>query len=346
MEKLKLAVVGGGIYGKNHLDCFKANPRVELVAICDLNEELAKKRAEEYGIKYYTSADEMFEKEDLDAISVATSDPYHKDPTLAAIKHGKHVLVEKPLATTSEDAYEIIEAASKANVRVMVDYHKRWDPASIALKNKLNDPKTGAPIRGYMLMDNTYDVATNWFTWSAKSSPVHFVGTHCIDIIRFFMDCEVTQVYAVGHKGLLKARGVDTFDSCTAILTFENGCTWTVENAWILPNGFAKNDDGRMELICANEMIRVDNQRRGVEYFDDQKGHTPNIYFMQEYQGKLIGFGYDPMNEFVDCILDNKPFRAGLKDGLEAELIAEAIHKSASTGQVVKIERKPLPKNI
>ena len=149
-------------------------------------------------MKTYNDMEEMLKSEEIDAVSVATPDPYHKDPVMTAIRYGKDVLVEKPLATTSADAYDIIEAAEKAGVRVMVDYHKRWDPASIAVKNKLADAGTGKPVRGYMRMDNVYDVAINWLNWSSDSSPVHFVGTHCYDLIRWYMGCEVVQVYAVG----------------------------------------------------------------------------------------------------------------------------------------------------
>ena len=339
MKKLNIAVVGAGIYGKNHLDAYTSNPNVNLVAVCDLKKEITDKVEQDYQVKTYNDMEEMLKSEEIDAVSVATPDPYHKDPVMTAIRYGKDVLVEKPLATTSADAYDIIEAAEKAGIRVMVDYHKRWDPASIAVKNKLADAGT-KPVRGYMRMDNVYDVAINWLNWSSDSSPVHFVGTHCYDLIRWYMGCEVVQVYAVGHKGILQEKGVDTYDSITAILEFENGCTWTVENAWILPNGFAKADDGCSEILCEHAMIRVDSQKRGVEFFDDQKQYTPNICFIQNHNGRAIGFGIDPLNDFVDCILHDKPFVANLNDGLEAELIAEAVHKSADTRQVVKIERR------
>ena len=218
MKKLNIAVVGAGIYGKNHLDAYTSNPNVNLVAVCDLKKEITDKVEQDYQVKTYNDMEEMLKSEEIDAVSVATPDPYHKDPVMTAIRYGKDVLVEKPLATTSADAYDIIEAAEKAGVRVMVDYHKRWDPASIAVKNKLADAGTGKPVRGYMRMDNVYDVAINWLNWSSDSSPVHFVGTHCYDLIRWYMGCEVVQVYAVGHKGILQEKGVDTYDSITAIL--------------------------------------------------------------------------------------------------------------------------------
>lgn len=340
MAKTKVAVVGAGIYGINHVNAYRSNPNAELVAVCDMKKEITDRIGKEYNVKTFNDVDTMLDTVDVDAVSVATPDPFHKDPVMSAIRHGKDVLVEKPLATTSKDAYEIIDAANEKNVRVMVDYHKRWDPDSIAVYNKLREKGTGKPVRGYMCMDNIYDVALNWLKWASKSSPVHFVGTHCFDIIRFYMGCDVTEVYAVGHKGILESKGVDTWDSITSILTFENGCTWTVENAWILPDGFAKADDSRTEILCENEMIRVDTQHRGVEFFDSKKEYTPNVVFNQTFNGKPVGFCFDPLNDFIDCLQTGKPFRATLNDGLEAELIAEAVHRSAEEHKAVKIERR------
>lgn len=340
MKKLKVAVVGAGIYGINHINAYKWNPNAKLVAVCDLNETLRKKIGEEFQVKTYAQVKDMLEQEEIDAVSIATPDCYHAAPALEAIRHGKDVLIEKPLATTIEDAREIIAEAEKAKVRVAVDYHKRWDPASIQLKNELEKPSAGKPLRGYMSMDDIIDVPTKWFNWADKSSPVHFLGTHCYDLIRWYMGCEVTQVYAVGTKEYLKSQGVDTYDTIQAFLTFENGCHWTVENSWVLPTGFAKNNDGRTQILTTNTLLRVDSQNRGVEIYDDSKCRTPNYCFMQMFEGRPVGFGYDPIYDFVRCIQYDLPFVADAKDGLEAEKIAEAVHKSVETKSVVKIERE------
>lgn len=340
MEKLRVAVVGAGIYGINHINAYKWNPNAKLVAVCDLNESLRKKIEEQFQVKTYEQVKDMLEQEEIDAVSIATPDCYHAAPALEAIRHGKDVLIEKPLATTLEDAREIIAEAKKANVRVAVDYHKRWDPASIQLKNELAKPTAGKPLRGYMSMDDIIDVPTKWFNWADKSSPVHFLGTHCYDLIRWYMGCEVTEVYAVGTKEYLKSQGVDTYDTIQAFLTFENGCHWTVENSWVLPAGFAKNNDGRTQILTTNTLLRVDSQNRGVEIYDGSKCRTPNYCFMQMFEGRPVGFGYDPFNDFVRCIQYDLPFVADAKDGLEAEKIAEAVHKSVETANVVKIERE------
>ena len=131
MKVMNVAVVGAGIYGINHVNAYTWNPNTNLVAVCDLNK------------------------------SIATPDAFHMDPALAAIRHGKPILVEKPLATTSEDAKKILAEAEKYNVRVAVDYHKRWDPAAINVRNELQNEESGTPIRGYMCMDDIIDVPTH-----------------------------------------------------------------------------------------------------------------------------------------------------------------------------------------
>ena len=337
MKKLRVAVVGAGIYGVNHIRAFDWSKEAELVAVCDLNRQRLDKVTEGLNVKLYTDIEEMLQGEDLDAVSIATPDAFHKDPAIAAIRHGKHIFVEKPLATTSKDALEIIEEARKHKVRVAVDYHKRWDPAAINLRNVLKEDETGLPIRGYMSMDDIIDVPLKWFNWADKSSPVHFLGTHCYDQIRWYMGCEAVSVYAVGSKKVLMSKGVDTYDSVQAFIEFENGCYWTVENSWIYPSGFPKNNDGRTMILTENRVLRLDSQDRGVEYFTDEKGYTPNSYFIINNNGRPYGFGIEPINDFIDCILENKPFIADGIDGLESLRIAEAVHLSLERGEKVII---------
>lgn len=338
-KKLNVAVVGAGIYGVNHIHAYLDNEHANLLAVCDFNEEIRKRVEKEFGVKTYSSVDEMLEKENLDAISVATPDAFHLDPTIAAIKKGLHVLVEKPLATTVEDAKKIVEAAKEYNVRVAVDYHKRWDPAAINVRNELRKADTGKIIRGYMSMDDVIDVPTKWFNWSDKSSPVHFLGTHCFDQIRWYTGCEVKSVYAVGCKRLLKSQGIDTYDSIQTLVEMEDGSYWTVENSWVFPSGFPKNNGGRTEILCDNTLFRLDSQNRGSEIFTNEKGKTPNSYFIIENNGRPYGFGIQPINDFVSCILNDLPFIADANDGLQAELIADAVHRSLEIGKPVVIEK-------
>lgn len=340
MKKLKVAVVGAGIYGMNHVRGYLQNPHVKSVAVCDRNDQIRDNIDKEYGLKTYADITDMLEKEDLDAISIATPDQFHVEPSLAAISEGIPILVEKPLATTVDDSRKIINAAKKRNTLLAVDFHKRWDPVAINVYNYLNDKKNGYPIRGYMSMDDIIDVPTKWFDWAHDSSPVHFLGIHCFDLIRWYMGCEAVEVYAMGSKKLLSSKGIDTYDSIQSIIKFENGCTWVVENSWVLPSGFPKANDGKTSIITSESYIRVDSQERGVQFFDQNKQMTPNVYFFNEWNGKQFGFGMEPINDFIDSVVYDKEFLADGNDGLEASKIAEAVHESLSIGETIKIEKE------
>ena len=86
-------------------------------------------------------------------------------------------------------------------------------------------------------------------------------------------------------------------------------------------------------------MFRIDSQNRGVEMFNQQKQRTPNSYFILNNNGRPSGFGIEPINDFIYCLQNDLPFIADGNDGLQAELIAEAVHESLETGKKVKIPR-------
>ncbi|MBC7289064.1 MAG: Gfo/Idh/MocA family oxidoreductase, partial [Armatimonadetes bacterium] len=130
MARARVGVVGLGTFGINHLRTFRQltwQGVCELVAGCDINEKTLEERLKEFAFKPYTSHQEMLEKEELDAITVVTPDPYHRAIVLDAAEAGVHVLCEKPLDVTVEGCEQMIEACNKAGVLLQVDFHKRYD---------------------------------------------------------------------------------------------------------------------------------------------------------------------------------------------------------------------------
>ncbi|MGD9519609.1 MAG: Gfo/Idh/MocA family protein, partial [Armatimonadota bacterium] len=123
-------VIGLGVWGESHLMTYNSTPGAWLVGVCDVKEDLARQRAEEFGAEFWTTDyRELIAREDIAAVSVVTPDFMHREIAVAACEAGKHVLLEKPMATTVEDAEAIADAAAAAGVRVMVDFHNRWNPA-------------------------------------------------------------------------------------------------------------------------------------------------------------------------------------------------------------------------
>ena len=206
-----------------------------------------------YQIRGYTDVSEMITAEKLDAISIATPDPYHYEPARAAMEAGiKYLMIEKPLATSVEECEELIAMAEKYGVQIAVDFHKRWDPAYNNMRDEILMDKENI-IRGYMSLDDVIDVPMNWFTWTDQSSPSWFLGVHCYDLIRYVSGSEVESVYAVGNKQVLKKQGYQTYDSIQAILTMQDGSSWTVENSWILPNTYPKSNDGQLVIVTEHK---------------------------------------------------------------------------------------------
>ncbi|HEA8291002.1 TPA: Gfo/Idh/MocA family oxidoreductase, partial [Klebsiella pneumoniae] len=198
MNKIRAAVVGAGIYGKHHMNAYRHNPATVLVAICETDEERCDDLAMAYGIQGYTRLDRLLQQEAIDIVSVATPDPYHTESILTALRHGKHVLAEKPLATSVRECELIVEMARQRELLVGVDFHKRWDPAVMRIKAELEKPEAGRILRGHISMDDVISVPTEWLDWAGASSPVWFLGSHCFDLVRHLSGQEVVSVYAVG----------------------------------------------------------------------------------------------------------------------------------------------------
>ena len=126
MEKIRMALVGAGTWGANHARIYKAHPFADVVAICDMNRERAERVAREEGIeRVYTDYNQMLAEVDCDAVAIVTPDFAHVDVAVAAANAKKHILIEKPLATTREGVFTILDAVKKNGVRAMVDLHNR-----------------------------------------------------------------------------------------------------------------------------------------------------------------------------------------------------------------------------
>ncbi|WP_040982396.1 Gfo/Idh/MocA family protein [Oceanobacillus jeddahense] len=338
MKKVSIGVVGAGIYGNYHLNIYTSDKNVENVVVCELNERRKQQAEDKYGIKGYSSVDSMLQNEQLDAVSIATSDPYHFDTAMDAMNHGiKYLFIEKPLATTLDESYQIVQLAEEKNVRICVDFHKRWDPAYNAIKKELKSGDANL-IRGYMSLDDIIDVPTKWLNWADKSSPAWFLGVHCYDLIRYLTGSEVETVYATGNKGVLANQGIDTYDSMQAILTMTDGSNWTVENAWVLPNTFPKSNDGQLVIVTDNKYFKNESYR-GLEQYTSEKASIPNYLFMNFDEEVPWGFGIEPIQDFVRNIIENTDFRANVYDGLQATKIANAIHESVITKKIIKLEK-------
>ena len=209
-DRLRVGVIGVGWHGGSHLQNFAANPRAEVVAICDINETLLAERAAELGdVRAFTDYHELVACEEVDAVVIALPDHLHREPAVAACRAGKHVLCEKPMALCVEDAEAIAAAARESDGCFMLNLSNRWIYPFARGKELIDSGAVGEVRYVFARLANRIDVPTERLGWLASSHIAHWIGIHRLDIARWWIGREAVRVRAVQRKGVLAARGIE-----------------------------------------------------------------------------------------------------------------------------------------
>jgi len=344
--KVRIGVIGLGIWGQMHVAAFKQCASAEIVAVCDINEKLA----EETSLKnlipgFYSDMNEMLEKEDLDAVSIATPDNCHAAPVIKAAEKGFHILVEKPLATTVKECQGMINAAKNNNVYLMVDWHNRWNPAFYYAWKAIRNNEVGDISYIYLRLSDTVYVPTKMLPWASSSSVLHFLGSHSIDTICWLTEKKPKSIMCIKKEGILKRMGVDTPDMYLSIIDFEGGATAVVENSWVLPQTYPSLIENKCEIIGSKGILMLDptGHRALAKYTEETARGFPDSSFPDLFVTPIVfdrqmGFSVEPMYHFVECIRDGKkPYTSG-EDGLLNTILLSAAEESTRTGKPIQIK--------
>ena len=339
LRKIGLGVIGLGVFGQNHVKVYAEHPHGELVAVCDIKKDLMRSTAKQYGVKGYIDYHEMLKDPRIDAVSVATPDFLHKKPVIDAAEAGKHILCEKPLATTVEDAEEMVRAAEKAGVTLMVDFHNRWNPPFAMTKEAADKGELGEPLHAYIRLSDTIYVPTKMLSWASKSTVLWFLGSHTTDLARWILDSEAEKVYAISGMKVLKKMGIETPDFYQYVIKFKNGAVVTMENSWVLPETLPTIVDFKAEFVFTEGCIYIDPIQHGAfkKFTKDGWSYPDIIVGPLSIQGRRVGFAKESISHFVDCIAkDRVPLVTG-RDGLEVTRILCAVIESAEKKREVTL---------
>ncbi len=340
MKKLNMAIVGAGIWGENHAQIYKAHPFAQIVAIADANYDKAKAVADRVGIEnVYGDYKKMIKECGCDAVSIVTPDFAHAEIAVFAAENKKHILIEKPLATTEEDVHTIMNAVRKNNVRAMVDLHNRWSPPFNSAYESIQKGELGDVYSAYFRLNDIKWVATDMLPWAAKSSILWFLGSHSLDTLRWFFNDEVVRVYSVSRSGILKDEGVDTVDEYLTTLEFKNGGVAQMENGWITPNANPCVNDIKCTVLGKKGMVSIDASNHNlIQLYTDQKVTVPDVLVQNSIFGKPKGFAFESIRTFVDCILSGEDFPLTIEDAANTSLAILAIIESAKTRMPVEVK--------
>ena len=314
MKKLGVAVIGTGFWGRNHARVFKELEETELLAVCDINAERAKNVAKQFGVRAYTSMGKLLKRKDIEAVSNCVWSLNLAKETLKALKAGKHVLVEKPMATNVKQAEKLLETAEEEGLHLTVGFLMRFIPGIQHMKNAVEDKTIGN------LVCATAKRVSEWPERIGDVGVVKDIAIHDIDIIRYLFGEEPIAVYA--KTGSMKHKKFE--DYAQIMLTFEGGKSAFIESNWLTPY-----KTRTLVVTGSKAIMKLDYITQELTIEDATKTIQPRYPWQEPLKLEL--------QHFANCILKKeKPLITGT-DGLKALQIAEAALKSSATGRAVKL---------
>ena len=320
MEKLRVAVIGVGVMGKNHARVYSELNECELVAVADLDEVKSKETAAKFNCKYYTDHQEMLEKEQIAAVSIAVPTKNHKNVAIDAMDKGIHVLLEKPIAGNIMDAEEIINKAKEKKIKLLIGHIERFNPAITKLKKIIGEGKLGSIIS---------IIARRVGIFPSRIKDVNIVtdaSVHDIDIIRYFMEKEPDDIYTCGSRSLNSNRE----DQVVAILKFGNANA-VIQSNWITPikirNLSVTGTKGYAELNYITQELAL-YESKYEETYDDYGDFI--IKFGKPNKIEVGITKKEPLKaeieNFLKCIRDDECPMVSGEEALEALKIALKIN--------------------
>lgn len=338
-EKVKIGVIGLGIMGEQYVRIYKAHPLAEVVAICNRSPERLNTIGDKYGITTrYSKVSDLLADKRVDAVCIATPDHAHFEPVKAALEAGKHVLCEKPFTTELSEADELLRISrSRPDQKLQVGFNHRWLSSYNHGFASIRKGDIGRPVAGYARKNDTIWVATEMIDWAAKTTPIHFLGAHDIDLMRWFFASEPVEVRAYGAKGVLQERGIDTYDLVQAQVKFESGAFATIESSWIYPNVFPTIVDSFVEVVGSSGHLHFDRKRESIEMSTEKQFTFPKVFLTAEIFGKLRGAFVECLSDFLESIINNTEPNVTAFDGRQVTAVLDAVSRSLTSGATEKV---------
>jgi UDP-N-acetylglucosamine 3-dehydrogenase len=313
MKRLGVAVIGSGFWGRNHVRVLSSLKHVKVVGVCDIDPRQAKAVGTKYEAQYCTNIDEILSRKEIDAATICTPTTTHKEVAIKAIEAGKDVFVEKPLASTTEEARELLSIAKENGVSVAVGFVERYNPAVRYIKRLVDKRALGNII---------LVIARRVTRWPVRIGDVGVTkdsAIHDVDIMRYLVGGDVKTVYA--RTGSLVHKYEDFSE---ILLHFSKGEVGFIDANWLTPRKIRT-----LTITGSESTATLDYVTQKIVVEDSKRSVMPKVKWEEPLRLEL--------ESFVSSILAGRQPSASGEDGLKALEVCEAALKSGATGQVVQI---------
>ncbi|WP_139995908.1 Gfo/Idh/MocA family protein [Paenibacillus paridis] len=348
---IRLGIIGAGAIGSIHMQTFKKVEGIDVVAVTDAYLPLAEQRAAEFGIEtVHPSPQALLEDASIDAVVIGVPNNFHAGLAIEALKQGKHVLLEKPMAIHSEAAREIVEEVEKSGKILMMSHQMRWTGLSRALKQHVDNGDVG----------HVYNAKAGWFrkkgipgwgSWFTRKDqsgggPLIDIGVHMLDLSLYLMgNPKPVSVYGstyaefgpnrqgIGNWGTPNWDGYyDVEDLASALIKLDNGATLSLEVSWAAHAAFLSEEPFIHLMGTQGGVGIVGNYGKYVTHSDSGIAESDITPLEGEEERILMS------QHFVECIRENKQPITSALSGYTNNRILDAIYESSRTGNEVKLK--------
>lgn len=353
MKKLKVGVIGAGGISHSHIEAFRQLQDIEIAAISDPNEAKLTFVAEKYGIlKRFVNWEDIL-KEPVDIISICSPNAFHAQQSISALKSGKHVICEKPVAMNVEEVEAIIETAKQTGNKFMAAFSQRFAPHSQFIKKMVDNGQIGEIyyVKASYLRRRGIPGLGTWFTTKklAGGGPLIDVGVHILDLVIYFMGCPQPELILGVTYNKFKNQAVDggwppvwsrvgdkpsgvfdVEDLAAGFIKFKNNTSLFLEASW------AGNSETGLK-------ISLMGTKAGVQY---SSSSTPPLKIFGELNGVVTdttaelpskNVYHAEIEHFVNCVRNNTQPITTPEEIVTVIKIIQNIYKSAETGKPVEL---------
>jgi UDP-N-acetylglucosamine 3-dehydrogenase len=344
MEKLRVAVIGcGSIAQHRHLPEYKSNKNVEIVAVCDINEERTQAVAEKYGVKAYTNYEELISSDSVDAVSVCTPNYLHAPISIAALKAGVHVLCEKPMATSKDEAEAMIAAAKESGKKLMIGHNQRFVPSHQKARTLIQSGEIGKIYSFRTAFGHggpegwSVEGKEGWFFQKEKAfvGAMGDLGVHKADLLRYILGEEITEVGSFVETSAKDFADVD--DNAVCVLKTESGIIGTLAASW----AYVSKEDNSTIIYGEKAILRLEDDPINSLVVQYANGEVVN-YQLGKIQSNDEGGQNNSrvIEKFVESILhDQEPPVPGEEGKKSLEVILAAL-ESNETKKIIRVNEQ------
>lgn len=327
---LKIGIIGTGTMGRFHSFAYSQIEGTKIVAYSDPRIDVCKELATQYNAKCVINPDEIISNPEIDLIDVCTPTPFHKEYTLKAVKAGKHVFCEKPIARTIAEAEAMVKVIKSAKMKFVVGHVLHFFPEFVVMKQLIDQGKIGKPgVIRTSRMAGFPRASNDWYANFPMSGGVILdMIIHDFDWLNWVFG-EPKRVFA---HGLINS-GYDHLDYALVVIRYKSGVIAHVEGSWAQPSGFsvkveATGDKGQIDFVMGDAMPvniqvrKIDKSAVGVAVPESPLTEDP-------YTSEI--------RHFVDCVINDKPPAVTIDHAVSALKVSLAALESIKTGKPVDI---------